>query len=170
MGDYLTAGQASREAVDVLIAAGLTGNRGARVSSRIGMQPLGARELVDTEITLCRTGDYDAAMTALLRAFPDANGYSTDNKKVIRISRYTGRIAGGGGQKMAMLAALQAVASLMKDEIAEETAAICAETVLEAVSGELARWQALRDWLAACESDIWPSDVLMKMDELESGQ
>lgn len=96
MGDYLTAGQASREAVDVLIAAGLTGSRGARVSSRIGMQPVGARELADTEITLCRAEDCDAAMTALLRAFPDAHDYSTDDKKMIRISRYTGRIAGGG--------------------------------------------------------------------------
>jgi hypothetical protein len=98
MAGYLTTEQATREAADVLAAAGLTGRQGAEVSTRAGMQPDGARELAGTEIVLRRAVDYDDAMTALLRAFPDAGYAAGDGKRRARILRYTGRIVGEGSE------------------------------------------------------------------------
>lgn len=87
----------------------------------------------------------------------------------VALAAFHHELATGAGSRLAMLAALRAVTSLMSNEIAEEAAVITMETVLEAVDGELKRWQALKDWLGSLQFAMYPQDVLKKMAELESG-
>lgn len=87
---HLTTGQASREVFNVLATVGLEGS--SAVSSRVGMQPEGSAELLDTTVTVRDPEDCDAAMTALLMIFPDAPKCDGDGKRTVRITRFTGRI------------------------------------------------------------------------------
>lgn len=88
----------------------------------------------------------------------------------VALDAWSDALATGGGPRAAMLAALRSVAALMKEEIAGEAAVITMETVLEAVDGELKRWQALKDWLGSLQFAMYPQDVLKKMRELEEGK
>lgn len=113
------------------------------------------------------------------------HGNPADSRGVtVALAAFHHELATGAGSRQAMLAALRSVASLMKDEIADEAADICAQTVLEAVGGELKRWQVLKDWLDGQPRRTWPGvdddmasaaadayrAVLARMSELEAGE
>jgi hypothetical protein len=65
----------------------------------------------------------------------------------------------GSGSRLAMLAALRAVSSLMKEEITEEAAQVTMETVLEATAianARVAELEAAMDEMLAVIASFWP--------------
>lgn len=83
----LTLDQATAQALTALTAAGCTL---PRVRTWLGLQPIGAREKLTTDVQV-QAGDYDKAMRALLCAFPDAYACSGNDRTGIRFYRFSGR-------------------------------------------------------------------------------